>query len=55
MNNVDVKNIYFSDDCKFYLNEFVDKHNFMYWSNEKHVYIEGQYREKKCMGRYFTR
>lgn len=44
-----VKNICFSDECTFYLNGFVNKHNNRYWSDENpHIFTEGhtQYPQK---------
>lgn len=48
-NNEILKNTCFSDECTFYLNGFVNRHNSRYWSNENpHIFTEGhtQYPEK---------
>src|SRR6202042_2167310 len=48
-NTIQVKNICFSDECTFYLNGFVNKHNCRYWSNENSLaFVEGhtQYPQK---------
>jgi len=37
-----LKNICFSDECSFFLNGFVNKHNCRYWSDENpHQFVEG--------------
>lgn len=40
-NNEFLKNICFTDECTFYVNGFVNKHNCIYWNNENdHVFVE---------------
>lgn len=41
-NKISVKNICFSDECSFFLNGFVNKHNCRYWSDTNpHAFTEG--------------
>ena len=41
-NGDQIKNICFSDECTFFINGFVNKHNCRYWSNNNpHEFVEG--------------